>query len=251
MQIQLLRHATLLVTMNGKTMLVDPMLSDAEAMAPVMNSPNERRNPLVELTAPPDFLAKMDAVLLTHTHRDHFDDAAAQRLPKGKPVFCQPQDEAKLQGLGFSQVYPVIDPTQWEGISIMRTGGEHGTGEIGQQMAPVSGYVLQVAGEPSLYIAGDTIYCSVVEEVLWVHQPEIIVVNAGGARFLVGDPIIMTAADVGKVCRQAPKAKIVAVHLEAFNHCLVSRAELRAYTVEQGLTHQVIIPDDGEIIRAF
>jgi L-ascorbate metabolism protein UlaG (beta-lactamase superfamily) len=248
MQIQLLRHATLMVSINGKTLLVDPMLSDAEVMAPIINSPNERRNPLVAITAPPDFLVKMDAVVLTHTHRDHFDDAAAQRLPKEKPVFCQPADEVKLQGLGFVQVYPVVDTTQWEGITIMRTGGEHGTGEIGQQMAPVSGYVLQAQGEPALYIAGDTVYCTVVEDVLRVQQPAIVVVNAGGARFRVGEPITMTAADVAEVCRQVPKAKIVAVHMEAINHCLLSRAELRAYVAEQGLTRQVVIPADGESV---
>jgi L-ascorbate metabolism protein UlaG (beta-lactamase superfamily) len=243
MQIKLLRHATLVVTINGKTLLVDPMLSDAEAMAPIINSPNECRNPLMEIMAPQDFLAKMDAVVLTHTHRDHFNDAAAQRLPKEKPVFCQPEDEAKLQGLGFVQVYPVVDTTQWEGITIMRTGGEYGTGKIGQQMAPVCGYVLQTPGEPALYIAGDTVYCPVVEDVLGVQQPAIVVDNVGGARFRVGDPITMTAPDVVKVCRQAPKAKIV---MEAINHWLLSRAELRAYVAEQGLTRQVIIPADGE-----
>ncbi len=37
-----------------------------------------------------------------------------------------------------------------------RTSGRHGSGQIGEQMGAVSGFVLAAAGEPTLYIAGDT-----------------------------------------------------------------------------------------------
>ena len=82
MKIQLLRHATLLLEFGGKILLVDPMLSEQAAMPPIINSANDRRNPLTPLTAPANYLEILDAVLLTHTHRDHFDDAAAQLLPR-------------------------------------------------------------------------------------------------------------------------------------------------------------------------
>jgi len=49
MEIQLLRHATLLVTIGARRLLVDPMLSPAEAMDPVPNAGNDRRIPLVDL----------------------------------------------------------------------------------------------------------------------------------------------------------------------------------------------------------
>jgi len=79
----------------------------------------------------------------------------------------------------------------------------------------------------------------------------VIVVNAGGARFTVGDPITMTPQDVAKVCRKARKSKVIAVHMEAINHCLVSRADLRTYLQQQGLIDQVSIPLDGEKITLF
>ena len=47
-------------------------------------------------------------------------------------------------------------------LLIARTEGRHGTGEIGEAMAPVSGFVLAAPGEPTLYIAGDTILCDEV-----------------------------------------------------------------------------------------
>lgn len=88
MKIQLLRHATLLITINNKKILVDPMLSKAGEMPPIDNSPNSCRNPLVELMAPTNFPKEIDAVLLTHAHRDHLDDAAIKQLPKNKPILC-------------------------------------------------------------------------------------------------------------------------------------------------------------------
>lgn len=248
MKIQLLRHATLLVTMNGKRIIVDPMLGRAAVMPPIANSPNSHRNPLVELSIQLEFQQDIDGVLLTHTHRDHFDDAAAEQLPRNKPILCQPEDEGKLQNLGFLNIYPINDKLCWEGISVQRTGGQHGTGEIGAQMAPVSGYVLQVREEPSLYIAGDSIYCEEVSSILATYQPNLIIVNAGGARFNVGDPITMTAEDVIKVCQTAPKARIIAVHMEAINHCLESRTYLRTRLQQEGVMKQVSIPMDGEIV---
>jgi hypothetical protein len=71
-------------------------------------------------------------------------------------------------------------------------------------------------------------------------------VNAGAARFLEGDPITMTAEDVARVCRAAPEARVIATHMEAINHCLLTRAELAEALAEQGLADRVEIPADGE-----
>lgn len=248
MEIKLLRHATLLVKIHGKKLLVDPMLSPANANPPVSNSTNEHRNPLVEIRCSDDFLQQMDGVLLTHMHFDHFDNAAALRLPKDKVIFCQPEDQDRLKNLGFLQVCSISDQYSWEGIKITRTGGQHGTGEIGVRMSPVSGYVLQAKDEPTLYIAGDTIYCSEVEEALQKYKPRIIIVNAGAAQFSTGDPITMTEQDVASVCTQSETSKIVAVHMEAINHCLLSREELRCYLKREGLSERIFIPEDGEVL---
>src|SRR5579864_6330630 len=125
MEIRLIRHATLLVTFHGRRLLVDPMLADAGTAPPVANSPNPRPNPLVPLPVPSgDVVAGVDAVLVTHTHRDHWDDAAAAALPKSLPLFCQTEDEEKFRGAGFTDVRPVRGVAHWDGIAIHRTGGQ-------------------------------------------------------------------------------------------------------------------------------
>jgi L-ascorbate metabolism protein UlaG (beta-lactamase superfamily) len=251
-QIQLIRSATLVVSFAGHTLLVDPMLGAAGSMDPVENTPNSRRNPLLELPFDAQtlerLLARIDAVVVTHTHRDHWDPAAIELLPKRIPILCQPEDAARIGTEGFAEVLPIDARLAWQDIELIRTGGRHGTGEIGRQMAPVSGFVLRAAGEGTLYIAGDTIFCPEVQEALRENRPDVTVVNAGAARFLSGDPIVMTAQDVVRVCRVLPTTRVIAVHLEALNHCPLRKDELREKLREEDLLQQVEIPEDGAVI---
>lgn len=245
MELQLARHSTLLIRYADQKLLVDPMLSDAGAMPPIQNTPNELRNPLVPLAVPAAELIDVDAYLITHTHPDHFDEAAAELLPKQIPLYCQPEDEQKFRDLGFQSVHPVADSVEFGSIRLHRTGGQHGTGDIAIALAPVSGFVLQSTDEPTLYIAGDTIWCEEVRTALGQHQPDIAVVNAGGARFNVGDPITMTDADIAELCGHSSDLTVVAVHLEAINHCIQKRADLQAALAARGLAERVQIPEDG------
>ena len=247
MEIRLIRHATLLVTFHGRRLLVDPMLADPGTAPPIANSPNQHPNPLVPMPVPAgDVVAGVDAVLVTHTHRDHWDDAAAAALPKSLPLFGQPEDAEKFRGAGFTDIRTVRDVAEWDGIAIRRTGGQHGRGEVARRLAPVSGFVLRAADEPTLYIAGDTIWCPEVEQALRESDPPVSILNAGGAQFLEGGPITMTADDVAAVARAAPATRIVAVHMEAINHCIVRRADLAAALERAGLAARVAIPRDGE-----
>jgi L-ascorbate metabolism protein UlaG (beta-lactamase superfamily) len=96
-------------------------------------------------------------------------------------------------------------------------------------MGPVSGFVVD-----DVYVAGDTILCDEVHDALERHRPRVAIVNGGGARFLEGDPITMTAAEV----RQIDAPAVVVVHLEAINHCLEPRS---AYD-------GAIVPLDGQVL---
>jgi hypothetical protein len=84
--------------------------------------------------------------------------------------------------------------------------------------------------------------------VLKAHRPDITVVNAGGARFEVGNPITMDADDVVSLCQYAPFTKVVAVHMDTINHCLVSREDLYSRLMSEELLDQVVIPGDGDWI---
>lgn len=254
MKIRFLRHATFVFEVDDRSVLVDPMLGRAGTAPPVPGTPNQKPNPLVDLPLDDEELSVLldaaDAVLVTHTHADHWDERAQELVPKDRLVLCQPEDEAKISGAGFTNVAAVDPGFDWRGIRFLRTGGRHGTGEIGAQMAPVSGFVVRAEGSPSLYVAGDTIWCQEVEDALRAHRPDVVVVNAGAAQFVEGDPITMTAEDVAEVCRAAPDARVVAVHMDTINHCLLTRRDLTAKLDEEGLGERVEIPADGETLEA-
>jgi hypothetical protein len=115
-------------------------------------------------------------------------------------------------------------------------------------MAPASGFLIAAEGEPKLYVAGDTIWCGEVAEVLAREQPQVTVVNAGAAQFVQGGPITMDGADVAELARNAPRTEVVAVHMEAINHCLLTREGLRSELAGHGLAARVAIPADGEAL---
>jgi L-ascorbate metabolism protein UlaG (beta-lactamase superfamily) len=249
MRLRLIRHATLLVDLAGRRLLVDPMLDPAGARPPVAGSPNDRRNPLCELPEPAEVVVSgLDGVLVTHLHSDHLDETAVDLVPDDTPLLCQPPDEGVLRDRGFADVRPVEESLEWDGIEVARTQGRHGTGELGEAMGPVSGFVLSTPAEPVLYVAGDTIWCEEVRAALDRHRPDTVVVNAGGARLTEGGPITMTADDVVAVARHAPGARIVAVHLEAINHCLDTRADLHQRIHDEDLEDRVTIPEDGSAV---
>ena len=247
---RLLRNATLVLKINGLTILVDPMLSAKNAMDPVQNAANNKRIPMVELPVSEDelngILTNMDAVLITHTHHDHWDIAAQTLIDKQTQIFCQPADTEKIKSQGFVNVIQITDEVNFKGIKISRTEGHHGTGEIEEMMGQVSGFVLKDEQE-TVYIAGDTIWCKEVEDVLDKYQPQLIIVNSGAPRFLTGDPITMTATDVLNVHQKLPESRVVAVHLEAVNHCTINRADLKNAMAAAGIAkNKVLVPNDGD-----
>ncbi|HAS44487.1 MAG TPA: hypothetical protein DCS93_28675 [Microscillaceae bacterium] len=247
--IQLLRHATIVVNIAGKKMLVDPMLAEKEAFDPVPNSEPALRIPMVDLPLNTEELTtlvkEIDAIFVTHTHPDHWDPKAQEILPKDTPLFCQAPDEELIKGQGFTNVTVIADKVVWEGITIHRFGGVHGTGELAKMMGPVSGFVFE-HNEDKIYVAGDTIWHEEVVRALDTLKPQMTVLNAGGAQFVQGDPITMTPEDIAKVHQQAPNTKIVAIHMDTVNHCNIKRTDLQKAMSEKSI--QIEIPADGEVV---
>jgi L-ascorbate metabolism protein UlaG (beta-lactamase superfamily) len=248
-RITLVRHATLRLRLGGRTLLLDPGLDPVGAQPPVEPAAVVLPNPLVELPMPVEqATAGLDGVVVTHLHEDHFDETAAGVLDRGLPLLCQPPDVEALRGRGFTALTAVEGSAEWLGIQVHRTEGQHGHGELADELAPVSGFVFEASGEPSLYVAGDTVWCPDVEAALRAHSPAVTVVNAGAAQFLEGGPITMTSEDVIELCRANPSTTVVAVHFETWNHCLESRAAFRETIAAAGLAERVHVPADGETI---
>ncbi|OMC79223.1 MBL fold metallo-hydrolase [Viridibacillus sp. FSL H8-0123] len=249
MNIHQIRNATIVVEYAGKKFLIDPMLAEKGTYPPFPNAPREdQNNPLISLpTSVENIISDIDAVIVTHLHYDHWDEAAKRVLPKEIKIFSQDEEYAtEIRNDGFQNVEVLQEDTVIEGIQLIKTKGEHGRGEILKLTGLVCGIVFKHSTENTLYVAGDTVWYEAVQEVIDTHKPEIIVVNAGDNQYFEGGSLIMGKDDVYEVVKAAPDAKIIAVHMEAVNHWGLSREELKSFIEEKGISSNVLVPDDFE-----
>ncbi|MBT2645017.1 MBL fold metallo-hydrolase [Bacillus sp. ISL-41] len=252
MNIQQIRNATLVVKYAGKKFLIDPFLAEKGSYPPFPNSlRQDQNNPLVILPSSiDDIINDVDAVIVTHLHLDHYDDAAKEALPKDIKMFVQNEEDVNsVKNDGFKNVEVLQEDTVFKGVQLIKTKGEHGRGEILKLAGLVCGVVFKHDSEKTLYVAGDTVWYEGVQEAIDTHTPEVIVVNAGDNQFLQGGSLVMGKDDVFEVHKAAPSAKIIASHMEAVNHWTLSREELKSFAVEKGISSSVLVPNDGESYR--
>lgn len=253
-QYQHIRNATAKIEYAGKTFLVDPYLAEKDRYL----APNATvRNPTVELPNSIDSLLNgVDAVIVTHTHTDHWDEVAQQRVPKDLPIFVQNAGDARLiRNQGFTDVRVMGKGTQFEGISLTRTRGQHGTDamyanpKIAEMVGDAMGVVMKAEGNPTVYLAGDTIWNHEVEYAFNTYKPDFVVLNAGYAKLpnFDGSPI-MGKEDVAKAHEFAPQAKFLTVHMDALPKTRVSGNEMREF-VKQNKLDRVTVPQNGDIIK--
>ncbi len=176
MKLRLIRHATLQIDLAGKHLLVDPMLAEPGIYCSLTLGASAGRNPLVPLPCSLETLLRLDIIIVTHSHFDHFDSVAKNRLPKNVPLICQPADRKRFQRCGFTEVRTVgSSPVDIGNLQFIRTEGKHGQGVIGQAMGDVSGFVIIASNEPRLYIAGDIVWGPKVQNALDRFYPDIII----------------------------------------------------------------------------
>ena len=255
---QQLRNATGKVTYNETTFLIDPMLAEKgryEGFAGTFNA--EVRNPTVELPESKEKIMEgVDAVIVTHTHLDHWDEAAQQFIDKELPFFVQDEaDAAAIRKAGFKNVTVLDGSAAFGGVTLTRVEGTHGTQAMYDDAAAAEllgesmGVVFAAPGEKTVYLLGDTVWTPRVSKTLHAVKPDVLIMNTGYAKILgYNESIIMGTADVAKAAAFLPEAEIVAVHMDAINHCTVSRKNVRELAKMMKIEDRVHVPEDGETV---
>lgn len=161
-------HASLIVEMRGTRMLVDPWFYSGFVM--------RQREPLGLL---PVDLPSAAAVLLTHEHGGHTDDAALRQLAKSVPEAIAPTRLLdRLRALGFQRVTPL---EWWESATI---GEVRVTAVPAAHAVPENGYVLEGHGV-SVYLGGDTrAFDELAEVAARFPHLDVALLPVGGERLL-------------------------------------------------------------------
>ena len=256
-QVQEIRNATVKITYADTTFLIDPMFAPKGFYEGFPDTHRSHlRNPFVDLPIKPEaILEGVNAVIITHTHLDHWDDAAQAAIPKNMPIFVQnKQDQKTIQSQGFKDVR-ILTNTTFGGITLTKTGGQHGTDAmyaiptLNNALGEAMGVVFKATGHETIYLAGDTIWRPEVDQAIQTFKPDVIVLNTGNA--LVNgfkESIIMGKEDTYRATQQVPNAKIIAVHMDAINHMSLTREQLAEYVRTKGIQEKVLIPLDGETL---
>ncbi|WP_018477361.1 MBL fold metallo-hydrolase [Pontibacter roseus] len=248
--LQLVRNATLIIEYAGQKILVDPMLSPKGGF---QSFAGIERNPTVELKMPVSEITKgLDLVMVTHSHPDHFDEAASKTLDKSVQLINQPADRDFFKKEGFINAETLDNSRVWNDISVHRVEAQHGTGEVLKMMGKTSGFVLKAKNQPTIYIVGDAIWTEEIKKTIKEYKPDYIIVNSGGAVVpgFEKTPILMDEDQTMALVKESGKAKVIAVHMNALDHCRTTRESLRqkAESLNIGVD-KLIIPQDGEVVK--
>ena len=136
-------HATMLIELEGSSVLTDPLLRD-------------RIGHVSRIAPPVPELPEPGAILLSHAHRDHLDLPSLRRLPDSVRVLAPPAAAAIVRKAGRT-VQAVLpgDSVQIGDVEVLAVPARHDGRRVPVGPARKAiGYI--VRGSASVYFAGDT-----------------------------------------------------------------------------------------------
>jgi L-ascorbate metabolism protein UlaG (beta-lactamase superfamily) len=137
-------HATVLIELDGVRLLTDPVLAG-------WVGPLRRHAP-----PPPRCVSEgIDAVLISHLHRDHTDLLSLRRLSAGLPLIVPAGTGGFFEGKGFARVVELArgESHRLGRVTVTATAADHGIGRRRVEADP-AGFL--VDGTQRIYFAGDT-----------------------------------------------------------------------------------------------
>lgn len=211
-------HSTFLLQTAGLNLLTDPVWS--ERVSPVtFVGPRRRRSPGVRL----EDLPRIDAILLSHNHYDHFDAATLTwLLERDRPeVFCPLGLAKPLQKLGFEHICELDwwQHVAWSGLNVHCVPAQHFSARspFDRNRTLWCGWMVE-ADAGSNYFAGDTGFGGLFEEIA-ASFPRIrlslLPIGAFKPHWFMG-PIHMTPSEALYAHRILGSAYGIATHFGTF-----------------------------------
>jgi len=184
--------ATTLLRLGGFTLLTDPNFLHRGKWLYVGDGLFTRRRTEPAMTI--EQLPKLDGVVLSHLHGDHFDPVARRDLARDLPVFTTPHAAKSLRKSGFAESVPMRTWSEKtltkaeERLTLTSLPGRHAQGILAKLLPPVMGTLVEYRASPGseplrIYLTGDTLAYPDLGEIgdRW-QGIDFAVVHLGGTR---------------------------------------------------------------------
>ncbi len=200
-----------------------------------------------------DALGDVHAVLVSHdTHADNFDKAgralAKSLIADGAgKVVTNPSAAKHLPGsVGLATwETTTLDAPGGVTVTVTAAPARHAHGPVALITGPVTGFVLQAPGHPTLYVSGDNVSSKATRQVAERFSVNVAIMHAGNPRFGATGPIpfCMTAIQVARAVATLGLPKTLVVHSDGWSHFKESEPDIaRAFAQPPVAATRIVAP---------
>ncbi|WP_431963130.1 MBL fold metallo-hydrolase [Nocardia sp. bgisy134] len=229
---------------GGSTWLTDPTFDE----------PGDYPGPITlhKLTGPAvpvEEVGAIDVVLLSHDqHADNLDTKGRALLTTVGTVFSTTDAAERLNGVRGLREWERV---QVGAVTVTAVPALHGPEGCEPFSGAVTGFVLEAAGEPTVYVSGDNASVELVAEIAGrFERIDIALLNVGAGnvgRF--GDvDVTLNARTAVQAAEALGEAIIVPVHAEGWAHFTETLDHLVRVFDYAGLTDRLRIPPMGQAV---
>jgi L-ascorbate metabolism protein UlaG (beta-lactamase superfamily) len=148
-------HATVLIQIQDKVIITDPVFTKTVGLL-------AKRS--VEPGIDPSTITRLNAILISHLHFDHFSYSSLDMLPKQATLIVPPGGAEYTPEFGFANTREAItwetieeDSLRITPVPVQHFGGRYGFDVLWSPARPYTGYVIEYKGIV-VFFAGDTGY---------------------------------------------------------------------------------------------
>jgi L-ascorbate metabolism protein UlaG (beta-lactamase superfamily) len=236
---------TALLEWGGLRIITDPTFDPPQTYS----SPEETT--LVKTAGPGlsrQDVGAVDLVLLSHHgHKDNLDWEGLELIATGPLTLSTHAAASDLWG-GSVEGFDDWEERHVGDVTVTIVPALHGPPGSLPFTGPVVGFVLEKAGEPTVYVSGDNASLALVEQIAGRFPAiDIAVLFAGAARVPGLDaPLTLTSPDAATAARLLSAGTVVGLHCEDWEHFSESRADLDTAFAAAGLADTLVSTPRGE-----